>query len=395
MHPDCYIVHYHEIALKGANRLFFENQLRRNILKVLAPFGVRRVDLLRGRIKVHLPENPRVEDISSNLAKVFGIAYFAPALICEQNINAITEKSLLISKYATFKNFRIETRRAQKHFPMDSVAVNAHVGSAVQKASNATVQLKRPEYKIVVEIFDKEALVYADRTEGAGGLPSGVSDRAVTLLSSGIDSPVAAYKMMRRGVRSIFVHFHSVPYTSPASIENTSKLVESLTFYQMKSKLYLIPFIEVQQYITSVVRPSYRVIMYRRMMLSIAEKIAKYNKAFALITGESVGQVASQTLPNMRAIAEAAEIPILRPLAGDDKQDIIALAEKIGTYDISIEPYEDCCSLFMPKSPETRAKPDVIEELKTKIDTDEWVQKALAEQEVRYFSIEKEQKKHG
>jgi thiamine biosynthesis protein ThiI len=187
------------------------------------------------------------------------------------------------------------------------------------------------------------------------------------LISGGIDSPVAAYKMMKRGVKLVFVHFHSAPFTSPASQHNVERLVELLNTYQFRSKLYLVPFTEIQQHIVAHAAPSYRVLLYRRAMVRLAEMIAYKNRAHALVTGENVAQVASQTLVNMRVINEAATLPILRPLAGDDKQEIIAAAQRIGTFEISTEPFEDCCSLFVPPHPETRAKLAVVQEFEAKL----------------------------
>jgi thiamine biosynthesis protein ThiI len=210
--------------------------------------------------------------------------------------------------------------------------------------------------------------MYTDRIEGPGGLPVGVSERAICLISGGIDSPVAAYKMMKRGIKLIYVHFHSAPFTSAASQRNVERLVELLNAYQFRSKLYLVPFAEIQQHIVAQAAPSYRVLLYRRAMVRIAEMIAAKNRAHALVTGENVAQVASQTLVNMKVINEAATLPILRPLAGDDKQEIIAMAQRLGTFEISTEPFDDCCSLFVPPHPETRAKLAMVQEFEAKLD---------------------------
>ncbi|MFQ5627639.1 MAG: tRNA uracil 4-sulfurtransferase ThiI [bacterium] len=385
MKPDCIIVHYHEIALKGANRIFFERQLRKNILRAGSKYGIRDVELLRGRIMVYPHPECQFEELAAVLKKIFGIAYYAQAYRVEQGIDRLTETALQLAKDRQFASFRIATHRSQKSFPLTSVQVNTLIGEKVREATGAKVDLKNAEFTIHIEIFDREALVYCDRFEGAGGLPVGVSNRALVLLSSGIDSPVASYKIMRRGVILVFVHFHSVPYTSAASIENTKKLVEHLTQYQYKSKLYLVPFLEIQQHITSVATPAYRVILYRRMMMRIAEKIAYRNKAKALVTGENIGQVASQTLPNILAINETVSLPVLRPLAGDDKQDIIRMAEKIGTFKTSIEPYDDCCSLFVPGNPETHAKMKLVREYEDNLDLTGLVVKAVREAELTSF----------
>lgn len=387
MKSDCIIVHYHEIALKGANRSFFERQLRKNILLAGSESGIREVALLRGRVIVYPQPDCQHQSLIQALKRVFGVAYFAPAFRVVQDIKPITDAALSFAQNRQFKSFRISTHRSQKAFPMTSVQVNAHIGEQVRLNTGAKVDLKNAEFTIHIEIFDNDALLYCDRFEGAGGLPVGVSNRAVALLSSGIDSPAASYKIMRRGVRLVFVHFHSVPYTSAASVENTKKLVKHLTQFQYKSKLYLVPFLETQQRITSVTPSSYRVILYRRMMMRMAERIAYKNKAKALVTGESVGQVASQTLPNIMAVNDAVSLPVLRPLAGDDKQDVIKLAEEIGTFKTSIEPYDDCCSLFVPGNPETRAKMELVFEYEKKLELANLVAKAIREADVEIYKI--------
>lgn len=384
----CIVVHYHEIALKGGNRNFFENQLRRNILLALPRGSMREIRLKRGRLLLFPHPKFELAGLLQRLTRVFGIAYFAPAALVPQELGAITQTALERTRGQAFKTFRVDTRRAQKAFPMTSNEVNIHVGEAVRQASGAGVDLRDAELTVKIEIFDDQALVYVDRHEGAGGLPAGVSSVAVALLSSGIDSPVAAYRMMRRGVRLVFVHFHSVPYTSPASLQNAERLVRKLTEYQYKARFYAVPFLEAQQHITSVIPPGYRVIMYRRLMLQIAEAIARKTRANALVTGDNVAQVASQTLPNLRAISDAVTMPVLRPLAGDDKQDIIKQAQQIGTFDISIEPYEDCCSLFVPGNPETRARMRLVEQYERQIDSHALAQQALKRADIKMFRYE-------
>ncbi len=377
MHEECILIHYNEIGLKKGNRRYFENKLRKNILLAASDLGVRAVRRLWGRMLVTLSPDAEQEQVLSALQKVFGIAYFAPARLLAQDIEAMEQAAVEMMADKTFASFKVATRRANKNFPLQSVEVNRRVGARVQQASGAAVDLSDPDCTVHIEIFDDSALVYVDRVEGPGGLPVGVSNKAVLLLSSGIDSPVAGYQMLKRGVDVIYVHFHSAPYTSPASIRNTKKLVELLTTYQYRSYLYLVPFLEIQQAITSVVPASYRVIMYRRAMFYLAERIALRHRANALITGENVGQVASQTLPNIRAINEPVRLPVLRPLCGFDKQEIIERARKIGTYDISIQPYEDCCSLFVPDRPETKASMKTVLEFDQKLDLKPYYQSAL------------------
>ena len=361
------VIHYHEIALKLGNRRFFEMQLRRNILRATNPLGVKDVLRLSGRMLCLFAFVADQKKIIAALQKVFGIAYFAPAVKLNQELAEIKAVALNLLAGKKFNTFKVETKRSQKHFPITSPQLNAEVGEHILEHFFARVDLTRPELTLRIEIVDNYALMYTDRIEGPGGLPVGTSERAVCLISGGIDSPVAAYKMMKRGVKLIFVHFHSAPFTSAASQRNVERLVELLNTYQYRSKLYLVPFAEIQQHIVANAASSYRVILYRRAMVRIAEMIAAQNYAYALITGENVSQVASQTLVNMNVINQAATLPILRPLAGDDKQEIIAAAQRLGTFEISIEPFEDCCSLFVPLHPETKAKLPVVQEFEAKL----------------------------
>ncbi len=388
---DQIIVHYHEVALKGGNRDLFEKRLKRNIATALRPYGIHSVMRLRGRMIVSLNPNANRPAILEALQRVFGIAYFAPISLAEQRIEAIQRRVLEHLGDRRFTSFKVDTRRSQKSFPMNSMEVNRVIGAAVQAATGAKVDLTDPELTIHIEIFDNQAAIFTEKLSGAGGLPVGTGGKAVSLLSSGIDSPVASFKIMKRGIQIIFVHFHSVPYTSVASKDNVERIVEILNQYQYHSRLYLIPFLEYQQRITSVVPAPYRVIMYRRAMLRMAEAVALRHKALALVTGENVAQVASQTLPNMRAINDVASLPILRPLAGDDKIEIIEKAREIGTYEISTAPYEDCCSLFVPGNPETRANLKRVRELDAQLDHDTLVKEAIEAAEVKEFRWFKEE----
>jgi thiamine biosynthesis protein ThiI len=371
------VIHYHEIALKLGNRRFFEQQLRRNILRATNRLGVKDVLRLSGRMLCLLAPGADEKKICAALQKVFGIAYFAPAVKLKQEMADIKAVALNLLAGRKFASFKVETKRSQKHFPITSPQLNAEVGEHILDHFPTRVDLSQPELILRIEIVDNYVLMYTDRIEGPGGLPVGTSERAVCLISGGIDSPVAAYKMMKRGIKLIFVHFHSTPFTSAASQKNVERLVELLNAYQYRSKLYLVPFAEIQQHIVANAAPSYRVILYRRAMVRIAEMIAAQNYAYALITGENVSQVASQTLVNMNVINQAATLPILRPLAGDDKQEIIAAAQRIGTFEISIEPFEDCCSLFVPPHPETRAKLPVVQEFEAKLNLQPLIEQTL------------------
>jgi thiamine biosynthesis protein ThiI len=384
----CILVHYHEIALKGKNRGYFELQLARNIRKALHGLPYRDVERLNGRLVVHLSPESDLDVVTDRLRRVFGIAYFAPARLVANDLDTLKQTAWSLVEGRRFDSFKIETRRAHKAYSLTSPQINAEVGALVQEKSGAAVNLGRPELTCHIEILRDAALIWADRIDGPGGLPVGVSEQAVVLLSSGIDSPVASYKMMKRGVRLRFVHFHSHPYTSPASMRNAEALVRVLTEYQFRSTLFLVPFLEIQQHIISHAPTSYGVLLYRRAMVRIAEILARRGRARALITGESVGQVASQTLSNILVVNDAATLPVLRPLIGDDKDEIIQLARRIGTYEISIEPYEDCCSLFVPRNPETKANLSAVRRLEAGLELQPLIARAIEQTEKKVITLE-------
>lgn len=381
----CVVVHYAEIGLKGGNRSQFENQLRRNIKKALSRTNLKWVERSFGRFLLFFEGAIDRQTVAEQLGRVFGIAHFSPAIITEQDMDAITAAALREVEGKNFASFRVTTRRAQKEFRYNSQEISTIVGAAIQKKTGVRVDLRHPELTCYIEIFNNNALIYAEKIKGPGGLPVGVSEKAVALLSSGIDSPVASWKMMKRGVKVIFVHFHSAPATTRASIENTRKLVQLLTGYQYNSRLYLVPFLPVQQKIMLDAPAGYRVLLYRRSMFRLAEAIARKEKATALVTGESVGQVASQTLSNIRVINEVVSLPVLRPLIGEDKIDITELAQRIGTFRISTEPYEDCCSLFVPRHPETRANPERIRAVEEQLNLEPLYREALQAAEIEKF----------
>ena len=383
-----FVVHYREIGLKGRNRDRFEERLCLNIRSALAGLSFNSVRRISGRILLGLRHDSPVDLIAQRLQTVFGVAYVAPAVLCPGDIDAIRESAWDLLKDRKFQTFKIDARRSEKTYPMTSMEVNADIGETVRQRSGARVQLKDPELTCHIEIVQKIGLLFTERLQGPGGLPVGISGRAVSLISSGIDSPVASYKIMKRGVEVVFVHFHSQPFTSRNSQHNVEEIVCLLTRHQYHSTLYLVPFLGVQQRITAGATSSHRVILYRRAMLRIAEHIARKEGAEALITGENIGQVASQTLPNILAINDAVSLPVLRPLAGEDKQDIISEAQRIGTYETSIEPYEDCCSLFVPRHPETRADLLAVTKMEAALDLDPVIEQVTAAAEIKTFEAD-------
>jgi len=279
---------------------------------------------------------------------------------------------------ARFGSFKIDARRGTKDFPLNSQEMNQQLGAFVQGLTGADVRMENPDAVFYVEIVRSRAFLYLSKVPGAGGLPSGTGGKVLCLLSGGIDSPVAAYRLMRRGCRVLYVHFHSFPHTSVESQEKVRRILQILSRCQMDSQLFLVPFAEVQREIVAYAPPPLRVILYRRFMVRIAESLAYKEKASALVTGDSLGQVASQTLENIRTISAASTLPIFRPLIGDDKEDIMRLAREIGTYGISILADQDCCSLFVPKHPETMSSLEQVETAERSLDIPRLVQSALS-----------------
>ena len=381
------LIHYHEIGLKGKNRGRFERRLMTNITRALKDVPCGKLERLSGRMMLALTSESPIDVIRERLSTVFGIANFSEAVLAKRNIEAIRETAWRLAQKADFESFKIVTRRGDKTFPLNSDQINRDVGKHIQTLSGARVLMDNPDLICFIEIAPQRIFIYAEKIPAPGGLPVGSNESAVSLLSSGIDSPVASYKIMKRGVKLTYVHFHSQPYTNRNSQRNTEDLVRLLTQHQYVSDLYLVPFVEIQRHIMTQAPASYRVILYRRAMLLIAEAIAEKVNAQALVTGENVGQVASQTLSNMRAIEEVTPLPILRPLAGDNKEEIINEARRIGTYQISIEPYEDCCSVFVPKHPETRANLEKVREIESALDLAPLIAQTLEQTERKTFKF--------
>lgn len=383
------VVHHHEIGLKGKNRGYFEKHLLRNVriaLKGLLPQNA--VTGGFGRFIIYTDSNQEVNDeIIGRLKKVFGLSNICFGFETGQSIGEFNSIAESLLKDRSFSTICVKTSRANKAFPKTSVEVNKEVGAFLCTRFNVRANLTQPDETIFIEIANKSAYVYLSKIPGAGGLPAGISGRVVSLISAGFDSPVASYKIMKRGAYVVFVHFHSYPYVSHNSIDQVQKILEQLTQYQFFSKLYLVPFAECQQDIVLKTPQPLRVILYRRMMIRVAERLAITEKANALVTGESLGQVASQTLRNIRVINDVSNLPILRPLVGNDKEEIIDIARSIGTYDISKEPYDDCCSFLTPRNPETWSDPAAIAEAETQFDVNEWIEKLLDKTEKVEFKF--------
>ena len=369
------IVHYQEIALKGRNRPWFHRQLVRNLRDATADLDVQ-VRPVMGRIEVKLKSSTDWEELQRRLQKVFGIANFSRAGRTRDSLDELAAAVLADVRDHTPASFRVSARRADKRFPLTSPQIERDLGGRLKQATGWPVNLSSPDLTINVEFLTGEAFYSFGKEPGPGGLPTGVSGRVACLLSGGIDSPVAAFRMMKRGCRVHLVHFHSYPIVSLASQEKVREIARLLTQYQLRTRLHLVAFGEIQRQVVLAVPPPPRVVIYRRLMMRIAESIARRTGAQALVTGEVVGQVASQTLENMAVIERAASLPVLRPLVGLDKGEITTAAQALGTYATSILPDEDCCQVFTPRHPLTKARLHQIEDLERALPIDALVQQA-------------------
>jgi thiamine biosynthesis protein ThiI len=355
------VIHYHELWLKGRNRKFFLGKFLLALRRTFADFPTARIRQPGDRVVLEFDRDVSVQTIVARLKRVFGIAYFAVARSVQRG--SLDDLELLCRTAwdevapLQFSNFAVRAKRSDKSFPHHVDEIERRVGKFLlenlRKAGrNVRVQLDDPELTCRIEITPGPMLVYAKRIPGTGGLPPNTTGRMLCLLSGGFDSAVAAYKMMRRGAHVNFVHFWGGgARPGESSVHVARALVERLVPYQFTARLYLVSFESIQREIVRRAPEQYRLLLYRRMMLRIAEQIARRNHAQAIITGDSLGQVASQTLQNMVAVGAASPMPVFRPLAGDDKQDILALARHIGTFEVSEEPFHDCCPLFLPRSP--------------------------------------------
>lgn len=379
------VVHYKELALKGRNRPWFVQLLVRNLKQALKGVDVASVRSVMGRIEIDLGPNASYDEARARVRQVFGIANFSLAGTASHDFQELADAIMAGLGDVQPKSFRVSARRADKRIPFTSPQLEREVGGLIKEAKGWHVDLEKPELTIHLEFLPTHAFFFFGKEPGAGGLPTGTGGRLACLLSGGIDSPVAAYRMMRRGCNVYFIHFHSYPILSRASIEKVHELAGLLTRYEQHARLALVPFGELQQQVVLGVPPEYRVVIYRRLMLRIAETIARKWHAKALVTGEVVGQVASQTLENLTAIAEVAGLEILRPLVGMDKDEISDQAEAIGSLPISNIPDQDCCTLFTPRNPATRARLDDVLRAEAALPIDDMVKSAVAATEFKEF----------
>jgi tRNA uracil 4-sulfurtransferase len=379
------LVHYHEIGLKGRNRGFFERRLAQNVERALRGLDHGRVEILSGRLLVHFAE-PATGGHLESIARTFGVAFIAPCLVVPTDVDAMIAATLELLRDRSFGKFAIAARRATKEFALTSRDINIKLGAAVQASMDVAVDLSSPDVTVHADVLGGRTFLYADRMPGPGGLPVGASGKVVALLSGGIDSPVATYRVMRRGSKAVLVHFHSAPFTDRSSVRKANEIARIVAERQGRTTLYVVPLGEAQQQIVVAAPPALRVVLYRRLMVRVAARIAAAEGAKALVTGDSLGQVASQTIENIACVDDASPMTVLRPLIGDDKQEIIEQAKTIGTYDISIQPFEDCCSLFVPRSPATRATTDECRAAEAELDVDALVEMCFSNAEVEHVT---------
>ena len=354
------LIHYSEIGLKKNNRHYFEKIFIKNISHLIRDLKHTRIRLLSARIFVENINSEDWDTFKIRLKNVMGLSSAILMLESQTEYKSIQNATDIILDKEKFNSFRVTTRRHAKSFKKTSIDVNVELGAYIQKKTKAKVQLSGSDLNLIIEILKDKSYIGFKKITGYGGLPTGSQEKAISLLSSGIDSPVSSFEIIKRGVNLSFLHFHSYPATSKQSIENVKELVHTLTNYQLESDLYCISLLDIQEKIMKEIPEKFWVIFFRRAMLKITNLFAKKINSVAIITGDNIGQVASQTLSNIRAISESSELPIIRPLAGLNKVDIVNRAKEIETYDISIKPYQDCCSYFVPIHPETKAKIDEV-----------------------------------
>jgi tRNA uracil 4-sulfurtransferase len=381
------VVHYQEIALKGKNRPWFIARLVNNIRHATSDLDIRAVRPLVGRLELQLGPTATYEQVRERLARVFGIANFSKAARAPLDIEAMAAAILRDLGDLDPESFRVTVKRADKRFPMKSPEIEREVGGRIKLAKGWRVDLDKPALTVSIEMLTREAFYTFAKERGPGGLPTGVSGKVACLLSGGIDSPVAAWRMMKRGCSAVLIHFHSYPFLSRASQEKVRELAQLLTTYQLRTRLFLVAFGEIQRQVVLAAPAPLRVVIYRRLMMRIADRIARANGARALVTGEVIGQVASQTLENMSLIAAATSLPILRPLVGMDKEEIVEQAGRLGSFEISIVPDQDCCQLFTPKHPATRATRAAVEEAEGRLPIEEMVAQAVEQAEAEQFDF--------
>ncbi|MGG0888752.1 tRNA uracil 4-sulfurtransferase ThiI [Cytobacillus horneckiae] len=376
---DRILIRYGEISTKGRNRKQFVDKLRRSIKRVLHDFPDVKIEAQRDRMFILL-NGEKSEEIIERLKDIFGIQSFSPAMKVEKDLHAMKAAALSLFKnvYSEGKSFKITAKRADKEFELDTNEINQEFGGHILKnMPNVKVNVKQPDINLVVEVRKEASYISCENYKGAGGLPAGSSGKAMLMLSGGIDSPVAGYLSMKRGIEIEAVHFYSPPFTSERSKQKVIDLAEKLSRINGGVALHIVPFTEIQQLIQKQIPDNYTMTTTRRIMMRITDELRKKYEGLAIVTGESLGQVASQTMESMYAINEVISTPILRPLITMDKADIIDIAQEIDTHDISIRPFEDCCTVFVPSSPKTKPKLEKVQHFESFTDFEPYIAKAV------------------
>ncbi|MBM0793561.1 tRNA uracil 4-sulfurtransferase ThiI [Staphylococcus epidermidis] len=379
MQYDHLLVRYGELTLKGTNRKMFVNQLKDNVKRALIPLSGYHVKGKRDRMYIELSPEADINEIIQRLSKVYGIKSISPVIKIDKNEEKINQSAIQLSHdFEKGSTFKVDVKRVDKSFRLDTYELQSQVGGAILKENNnITVNVKNPDYEIKIEVRMDAIYIYEKVIAGAGGLPVGTGGKTLLMLSGGIDSPVAGIEVMKRGVTVEAIHFHSPPFTSEKAKDKVIELTRILAERVGPIKLHLVPFTEIQKQINKVVHPRYTMTSTRRMMMRISDKVVHQINANAIVNGENLGQVASQTLKSMYAINHVTATPVLRPLLTLDKEDIIKKAKELGTFETSIQPYEDCCTIFTPKNPVTEPDFDKVIKYESVFNFDEMIENAV------------------
>lgn len=379
MQYDHLLVRYGELTLKGTNRKMFVNQLKDNVKRALIPLRGYHVKGKRDRMYIELSPEADINEIIQRLSKVYGIKSISPVIKIDKNEEKINQSAIQLSQdFVKGSTFKVDVKRVDKSFRLDTYELQRQVGGAIlKKNNNITVNVKNPDYEIKIEVRMDAIYIYEKVIAGAGGLPVGTGGKTLLMLSGGIDSPVAGIEVMKRGVTVEAIHFHSPPFTSEKAKDKVIELTRILAERVGPIKLHLVPFTEIQKQINKVVHPRYTMTSTRRMMMRISDKVVHQINANAIVNGENLGQVASQTLKSMYAINHVTATPVLRPLLTLDKEDIIKKAKELGTFETSIQPYEDCCTIFTPKNPVTEPDFDKVVKYESVFNFDEMIENAV------------------
>ncbi|MBO1199567.1 tRNA 4-thiouridine(8) synthase ThiI [Staphylococcus simiae] len=379
MKYDHLLVRYGELTLKGSNRKKFVNQLRDNVHRSLKGLDGFLVKGKRDRMYIELQEHADINEIIQRLSKIFGIKSISPVIKIDKELETINQAAVSFAQqFETNSTFKIDVKRTDKNYPMDTYELQREIGGAVlSNVDDITVNVKKPDHEIRVEVRLDAIYMYVDVVAGAGGLPVGTGGKTLLMLSGGIDSPVAGVEVMKRGVTIEAIHFHSPPFTSEQAKEKVIELTRILAERVGPIKLHIVPFTELQKQVNKVVHPRYTMTSTRRMMMRVADKLVHKIGAYAIVNGENLGQVASQTLQSMYAINSVTSTPVLRPLLTYDKEEIIVKSKDIGTFETSIQPFEDCCTIFTPKNPVTEPNFDKVVQYESTFDFEDMINHAV------------------